>query len=109
MDVYQASQLYGTDFAGRQTKDALDKGLIEPGQVDKYREYVKFLDRSTFTGLSDEERMTGFNEFYKKNELPAIELTPYLTQDTNVPVEQIYDIPTMDPYTTSSIDTTGLA
>ena len=110
MDVYQASQLYGTDFAGRQTKDALDKGLIEPGQVDKYREYVKFLDRSTFTGLSDEERMTGFNEFYKKNELPAIELTPpYLIQDTNVPAEQIYDIPTMDPYTTSSIDTTGLA
>lgn len=109
MDMYEASQLYGTDFAGRQTKDALDKGLINQNQVDDYQKYVEFLNKSDFRNLSDQQRIAGFEEFYKKNELPAIELTPYLIQDTNVPAEQIYDIPTMDPYTTSSIDTTGLA
>lgn len=90
MDLYEASNLYGTDFAGRQTKDALDKGLINQTQVDDYKKYVNFLNKSDFRGLSDEERIAGFEEFYKTNELPGIELIPpYLIQDTDVPVEQI--------------------
>ncbi len=109
MDIYKASQLYGADFAGRQTKDALDKGLINQNQVDDYQKYVNFLNKSDFRNLSDEERMAGFKEFYKTNQLPGIELTPYLIQDTNVPVEQIYDLPTMDVNASGFTGTTDLA
>ncbi len=97
MDVYKASELYGADFSSSQAKDALDKGLITQDQVSSYKKYVDFLEKSDFRRLNDQERIAGFEEFYKTNQLDPIELmAPYIDQPTDVPVEQIYDLPTMD-------------
>lgn len=67
MDLYKASSLYGTDFAGRQVKDALDKGLIDPTQVDDYTRYVNAIPKGDFRRLSQDQVLSGFQDFLFKD------------------------------------------
>jgi len=80
MDVYKASNLYGTDFAGRQAKSALDSGLITQDQVSDYTNFVNAIPNQDFRNLSQEQVMGGFKEYLTKigspldgGTLPAIQ------------------------------------
>jgi hypothetical protein len=63
LDVYKASDLYGTDFAGRQVKNALDKGLIAPDQVGDYTKYIESISRADLRGMSESQLTEGFESF----------------------------------------------
>lgn len=78
MDLYKASDLYGTDFAGRQAKAALDKGLITPEQVADYTGFVGAFPRGSFRNLSEEQALKGFQDYLSKAEANKVSYTPSL-------------------------------
>ena len=67
MDIYKASDLYGADFAARQTRRALDKGLIQTDQVEDYTRYVNAIPQKDFSRLSQEQILSGFQDFLYKD------------------------------------------
>ena len=67
MDLYKASDLYGADFAGRQAKAALDKGLITPDQVSAYTDFVNAIPNQDFRNLNQEQVMSGFQDYLTKS------------------------------------------
>jgi len=76
MDIYKTSALYGTDFAGRQAKAALDKGLITQEQVADYVGFVSAFPRGSFKNLSQEQAIQGFQDYLSTAEANKLSYTP---------------------------------
>jgi hypothetical protein len=67
MDLYKTSALYGTDFAGRQARTALDSGLITQEQVSDYKNFVNAVPSSAFRNFNEEQIMSGFKDYLTKS------------------------------------------
>lgn len=73
MDIYKASDLYGADFTARQVRNALDKGIIAPDQVENYTNFVNAIPKEDFRRLSQEQISGGFQDYLSKISAPSIQ------------------------------------
>lgn len=65
LNLYKESDLYGRDFAGRKTKEALDSGLITQAQADDYTKFINNVPAATFRQLNQQQIMGGFDDYLK--------------------------------------------